>query len=58
MKKMYVMLVIIILSIKVYAENKPIQIALFTPLQIFPEEVAITGVTGLDFGLVNRTTEK
>jgi len=70
MKKIYVMLVIIILSIKVYAEDKPIQIALFTPLQIFSEEVDIKGVrwnvlygknssvTGLDFGLVNRTTEK
>jgi hypothetical protein len=70
MKKILVMIIIIILFMKVYAENKPIQIALFTPLQIFPEEVSITGVrwnvlygknssvTGLDFGLVNRTTEK
>jgi len=70
MKTKLVILVIIFLSVKVYAENKPIQIALFTPLQIFSEDVSITGVrwnvlygknssvTGLDFGLVNRTTEK
>jgi hypothetical protein len=70
MRKKLFMMVLIVFSMKVYAENKPIQIALFTPLQIFPEETSITGVrwnvlygknssvTGLDFGLVNRTTEK
>lgn len=70
MKNKLVMIVILFISMKVYAENKPIQIALFTPLQIFSEDVSITGVrwnvlygknssvTGLDFGLVNRTTEK
>lgn len=70
MRKKLFMMVLIVFSMKVYAENKPIQIALFTPMQIFPEETSITGVrwnvlygknssvTGLDFGLVNRTTEK
>jgi hypothetical protein len=70
MKIKHVILVIIFISVKVYAGDKPVQIALFTPLQIFPEENSITGirwnvlygknisVTGLDFGLVNRTTEK
>ena len=50
------------------AQNKPIQIALVTPIQIFSENTAITGVrlnliygrnisiTGLDLGLVNHTT--
>ncbi len=50
------------------AENKPIQLALFTPVQIFPEEATIGGirfnliygrnawVSGVDFGLVNHTT--
>ena len=49
-------------------QNRPVQIALITPAQIFPEEDAITGirlnliygrnvsVTGLDFGLINHTT--
>jgi hypothetical protein len=70
MNKIIVLIFFLFFSMNVYAENKPIQIALFTPLQIFPEEVSITGVrwnvlygknssvTGLDFGLVNRTTEK
>lgn len=50
------------------AENRPVQLSLFTPIQIFPENDAITGirlnliygrnasVTGLDWGLVNHTT--
>ena len=50
------------------AEEKPIQLALFNPVQIFPETTSITGlrlsliygrnvsVTGLDLGLVNHTT--
>jgi hypothetical protein len=70
MLKKLIILIIVLLSVKVYAQNKPIQIALFAPVQIFSEECAITGVrwnilygknssvTGLDFGLVNRTTEK
>ena len=52
------------------ADDKAIQIALFNPIQIFPAETAISGVrlnllygsnaavTGVDFGMVNRTTEK
>jgi len=50
------------------AQNKPIQVALFNPLQIFPEDATIGGVrlnliygknawvSGVDFGLVNHTT--
>lgn len=50
------------------AETRPIQLALVTPIQIFPEDDNITGlrlnflygrnvfVTGLDLGLVNHTT--
>ena len=53
-----------------FADDKIIQLALFNPVQIFPEENSITGVrlnllygsnasvTGLDVGVVNRTTEK
>ena len=49
-------------------KNRPVQVALITPAQIFPEEDAITGVrlnliygrnvsvTGLDLGLINHTT--
>ena len=52
------------------AQEKPIQIALFAPIQIFSEETSIKGVrfnllygknasiTGLDFGLINHTTSK
>ncbi|MFH1335147.1 MAG: hypothetical protein ABII96_01400 [Candidatus Zixiibacteriota bacterium] len=61
-------LISILLSAPGYAENRPIQIALVTPIQIFPEDNSITGVrlnllygrnvsvTGLDVGLVNHTT--
>lgn len=50
------------------AQEKPIQLALFNPIQIFPEETPITGVrlsliygrnsrvTGLDWGLISHTT--
>jgi len=50
------------------AQEKPIQLALFNPVQIFPENTSIAGlrisliygknasVTGLDWGLVNSTT--
>jgi hypothetical protein len=52
----------------VQAQDKPIQISLFNPVQIFPEDNSITGVrlnliygrnvsiTGLDLGLINHTT--
>lgn len=50
------------------AQSKPIQLSLFTPVQIFPEQTPIAGlrlnvlygrnvsVQGLDVGLVNHTT--
>ena len=70
MIRILLIMIFVLPSLMVHAENKPIQVALFTPLQIFSEDVSITGVrwnvlygknssvTGLDFGLVNRTTEK
>jgi len=51
-----------------FAQNRPIQLALVTPIQIFPEDTPIGGVrlnllygrnvsvSGLDLGLVNHTT--
>ena len=63
-------IIILFISTIVHANDKPIQIALFSPLQIFAEEYDITGVrlnllygnnssvTGLDVGLANRTSEK
>ena len=59
---------LIFISTPVLAEKRPIQLALFTPVQIFPESDTISGVrlnllygrnvsvTGLDFGLINHTT--
>ena len=50
------------------AEEHPVQVSLFTPIQIFPENDTIKGVrlnliygrnlslTGIDFGLVNHLT--
>jgi hypothetical protein len=50
------------------AEEHPVQLSLFTPIQIFPEEDVISAfrfnllygrsasVTGLDIGLINHTT--
>lgn len=50
------------------AQSKPVQLSLFTPIQLFPENTEISGirlnllygrnvaVTGLDLGLVNHTT--
>jgi len=58
----------IISSTSVQAQDRPIQIALFTPVQIVPEDIDIKGfrfdviygrnasVTGFDVGLVNHTT--
>jgi len=57
-------------AVNLKADDKPVQIALFNPVQIFPSETAITGfrlnllygnnasVTGLDIGIANRTSEK
>jgi len=62
-------LTLIMTSTPVQAQNRPIQIALVTPIQIFPEDNHIGGirlnliygrnasVTGLDVGLVNHTTK-
>lgn len=56
------------LSTQAFAQSKPVQLSLFTPVQIFNENVPISGirlsliygrsvsVTGLDWGLVNHTT--
>jgi hypothetical protein len=60
--------IFILTASPVLAKNRPIQLALVTPIQIFPESDSITGirlnllygsnvsVTGLDIGLVNHTT--
>lgn len=49
-------------------QEKPVQLSLFNPVQLFPEETAVKGlrlnliygknvsVTGLDIGLINHTT--
>ena len=64
----FVVGVLILTAVPVLAQTRPIQISLVTPIQIFPERYSITGlrlnllygsnvsVTGLDVGLVNRTT--
>ena len=53
---------------KIVAQDKPIQLALFNPVQLFNENTSITGlrinplygknttVSGLDWGLVNHMT--
>jgi hypothetical protein len=61
--------ILLIISVKeIAAQDKPIQIALFNPVQIFNENTSITGlrisfiygknasVSGLDWGLINHTT--
>ena len=65
---LFAVCVFILTAAPVLAQNRPIQIALVTPIQIFPEKYSITGirlnllygtnvsVTGLDVGLVNHTT--
>ena len=75
MKKLIVILFLSILFIgaintTVKAQDKPIQVALFNPVQVFPENTSITGlrlnilygknnnVSGIDWGLVNSTTGK
>jgi hypothetical protein len=61
-------LTLIFISTSGQAQNRPIQLSLFTPIQIFPEDNAIKGfrlnliygrnvsITGLDLGLINHTT--
>ena len=63
-----VLLILVIISTPVHAQKKPIQIALFTPIQLIPANQHIGGirlnliysrnasVTGLDVGLVNHAT--
>ena len=58
----------LIISIPCQAQERPIQLSLVTPIQLFPEDNSIKGVrinliygrnvsiTGLDWGLVNHTT--
>ncbi len=65
---MIMVLTLMLFTSNIAAENKPIQLSLFNPIQIFPEETPISGirlsllygknssVTGLDWGLVNHTT--
>ncbi len=72
-KKSFILLVLCILvsvsiSSTVWAQSRPIQLSLVTPIQIFPESDTIAGlrlnllygrnvsVTGLDIGLVNHVT--
>jgi hypothetical protein len=64
----FILISLIIFSANVQAENKPVQLALLTPVQIFTEDNTISGirlnilygrnvsVTGLDLGLINHTT--
>lgn len=64
----FVALSIIAVAAPAMAENRPIQLALFAPIQIFPEGTAISGirlsliygknttVTGVDWGLINHNT--
>lgn len=58
----------ILIPASVQAADRPVQLSLFTPVQVFPEEDHIkllrfnliygrnASVTGLDLGLVNHTT--
>lgn len=72
-KKRFILLVLCILVFvsatpTVWAQSRPIQLSLVTPIQIFPETDSIAGfrfnllygrnvsVTGLDMGLVNHVT--
>ena len=72
MKRIVVALALVFLVVAVgmnaHAQSKPVQLALFNPVQIFPENTSIggirisliygknTSVSGLDWGLVNHTT--
>jgi len=72
MKRILIALVLVLLLVTVgtnaHAQSKPVQLALFNPIQIFPENTSIAGirisliygkntsVSGIDWGLVNHTT--
>ena len=63
-----VIITLILVAQPVLAEQSPIQLSLFSPIQLVPEENAVSGVrlsllygrnsyvTGLDWGLVNHST--
>jgi len=63
-----VFITLILLCTAASAENRPVQVSLFNPVQIFPEDYRIGGVrfnliygknalvSGIDFGMVNHTT--
>ncbi len=63
-----VVIALILVAQPVLAQEKPIQLSLFTPIQLVPEENAVSGVrlsllygrnkyvTGLDWGLVSHST--
>lgn len=60
--------IFILIAAPVQAQNRPVQVSLVTPIQIFPEKYTIAGirlnllygrnvaVQGIDIGLVNHTT--
>ncbi|MCW8810185.1 MAG: hypothetical protein OQJ93_03025 [Ignavibacteriaceae bacterium] len=62
--------IIILFSTFMIAQDNPIQLSLFNPIQIVPDNESVSGirlnliytnnvnVTGFDWGLVNRTTGK
>jgi hypothetical protein len=67
--KMFAVVILLSGTVKeILAQDKPVQLALFNPIQLFSENTSITGlrlsliygknasVTGLDWGLVNHTT--
>jgi hypothetical protein len=71
MKKHFALQIItllILFSTSVFAQENPIQLSLFNPVQIVPENESVSGirlnliytkntnVTGFDMGLVNQTT--
>lgn len=71
MKRLAPFLIVILLLIlpkAIEAQDKPVQIAIINPIQLFNENNSITGlrinllygrnrsVTGIDFGLINHTT--
>jgi hypothetical protein len=73
MKKLYGLLIlslIIISTANLHAQDNPIQLSLFDPIQIVPNHESVSGlrlnliysknvnVTGFDWGLVNVTTGK
>ncbi len=63
-----VLLLVALAAFEGHAQSKPVQLALFNPVQIFPENTSIAGirisllygkntsVSGLDWGFVNHTT--